>query len=126
MSFKSSFTIPAFAAISFCLICATSPAVAYADLGDQLAKLLADDGAADDHFGFSVAISGATAIVGTWHDDDNGSDSGSAYLFDVAAPPAVPPTSTATAPSASPTSSPSSPTGGRVRERNAVQIDCSS
>ncbi len=51
---------------------------AYADLGDQLFKLLPDDGAADDEFGVSVAISGATAIVGAYHDDD----SGSAYLFD--------------------------------------------
>ena len=59
-----------------------STAAAYADLGDQLAKLLADDGAADDHFGFSVAISGATAIVGAWRHDDNGENSGSAYLFD--------------------------------------------
>ena len=58
----------------------------YADLGDQLFKLLADDGAAGDHFGVSVAISpdgiGTTAIVGARWDDDNGSGSGSAYLFD--------------------------------------------
>ena len=31
-----------------------STAPAYADLGDQLAKLLPNDGAADDHFGVSV------------------------------------------------------------------------
>ena len=59
-----------------------STAPAYADLGDQLAKLLATDGAAVDEFGFSVAISGATAIVGALRDDDNGNASGSAYLFD--------------------------------------------
>ncbi|MCZ6611586.1 MAG: FG-GAP repeat protein [Planctomycetota bacterium] len=59
-----------------------SPAPAYADLGDQLAKLLADDGAAFDIFGISVAISGATAIVGAYLNDDNGAESGSAYLFD--------------------------------------------
>ena len=29
-----------------------------------------------------VAISGTTAIVGAYYDDDNGEDSGSAYLFD--------------------------------------------
>ncbi len=74
MSFKSSFRIPAVAVISFCLIVGTTPA--YADLGDQLAKLLADDGAADDLFGFSVAISGATAIVGADRNDDNGNNSG--------------------------------------------------
>ncbi len=50
--------------------------------GRQIAKLLPDDGAAGDLFGISVAISGATVIVGAWHDDDNGSNSGSAYLFD--------------------------------------------
>ncbi len=50
--------------------------------GQQIAKLLPDDGAADDNFGFSVAISGATAIVGAPFDDDNGNASGSAYLFD--------------------------------------------
>ncbi len=80
MRFKTSFTIPAVAAMSFCLIGGTTPASA--DLGDQLAKLLPDDGAADDAFGVSVGISGATAIVGADDDDDNGTDSGSAYLFD--------------------------------------------
>ena len=49
-----------------------STAPAYADLSDQLAKLLANDGAAGDHFGVSVAISGATAIVGARQDDVNG------------------------------------------------------
>ncbi len=59
-----------------------STAPAYADLGDQLAKLLPDDGAADDSFGISVAIGGSTALVGSSWDDDNGAQSGSAYLFD--------------------------------------------
>ena len=47
-------------------------------------KLTASDGAAGDSFGFSVSISGATgnevAIVGSFHDDDNGMNSGSAYI----------------------------------------------
>ncbi|MBN1795656.1 MAG: FG-GAP repeat protein, partial [Sedimentisphaerales bacterium] len=47
----------------------------------QQAKLLASDGAAEDYFGFSVAISGDTAIIGAYSDDDNGYDSGSAYIF---------------------------------------------
>ncbi|MEE8154937.1 MAG: hypothetical protein V3T53_08235 [Phycisphaerales bacterium] len=84
MSFKSSFTIPVVAALCFYFIGWTTPA--YADLGDQLAKLLPDDGALSDEFGYSVAISGATAIVGAWLDDDNGNKSGSAYLFAAAAP----------------------------------------
>jgi len=52
--------------------------------GSQLAKLLPDDGAAGDAFGWPVAIEGQIAIVGVPGDDDNGSISGSAYLFDVA------------------------------------------
>ena len=64
-----------------------STAPAHADLfdittGRQIAKLLPDDGAAFDWFGQSVAISGETAIVGAFGDDDNGDLSGSAYLFD--------------------------------------------
>ena len=54
-----------------------------ATTGTQLAKLLPQDGAADDHFGGSVAINGKIAIVGACWDDDNGEQSGSAYLFDV-------------------------------------------
>ena len=57
-----------------------------ADLGDQLFKLVADDCATDDRFGISVAINSTTAIVGAYLDDDNGTDSGSAYLFDATAP----------------------------------------
>ena len=49
-----------------------SSAPAHADLGDQLAKLLPNDGAEGDLFGHSVAISGETAIVGAIFDDDNG------------------------------------------------------
>ncbi len=86
MWFKSRVTTPAVAAISFCLRGCTSTAPAYADVGDQLFTLVPDDGAAGDSFGGSVAISGATAIVGARGDDDNGSQSGSAYLFDAAAP----------------------------------------
>ena len=59
-----------------------STAPAYADLGDQLFKLLPNGGADFDNFGVSVAISGTTAVVGAWHDNDNGPYSGSAYLFD--------------------------------------------
>lgn len=44
-------------------------------------KLLASDGAYDDRFGKSVSISGDYAIAGAWYDDDNGSGSGSSYIF---------------------------------------------
>ena len=50
--------------------------------GAQIAKLTASDGASSDRFGFSVAISGTTAIVGAYRDGDNGPQSGSVYLYD--------------------------------------------
>ncbi len=50
--------------------------------GAEIAKLLSSDGAAGDNFGRVVAISGTTALVGVYDDDDNGPESGSAYLFD--------------------------------------------
>lgn len=45
------------------------------------AKLNAFDGAGGDQFGFSVGVSGNTAIVGSPFDDDGGSSSGSAYVY---------------------------------------------
>ena len=47
----------------------------------QEAKLLASDGAAGDYFGISVSIQCDLVIVGAYRDDDNGVDSGSAYVF---------------------------------------------
>jgi len=44
-------------------------------------KLLASDGAWFDYFGYSVSISSDTAVVGAIMDDDNGTDSGSAYVL---------------------------------------------
>lgn len=49
--------------------------------GQQIAKLVPDDGAAFDTFGFAVSISGSNAIASSYKDDDNGSSSGSVYLF---------------------------------------------
>jgi hypothetical protein len=54
--------------------------------GTQIAELISSDSAAEDRFGRAVAISGANAIVGAYQDDDNGADSGSAYLFDIPSP----------------------------------------
>ena len=45
------------------------------------AKLTASDGAAGDLFGFSVALDGDTVVVGAFRNDDNGHDSGTAYVF---------------------------------------------
>lgn len=48
----------------------------------QTAKLTASDGAANDQFGASVAISGDTILVGAAYDDNaQGTDAGSAYVF---------------------------------------------
>ncbi|MHC4617057.1 MAG: hypothetical protein ACYTEQ_04815 [Planctomycetota bacterium] len=44
-------------------------------------KMTASDAGAGDRFGMCVSISGAYAIAGAPRDSDNGSDSGSAYVF---------------------------------------------
>ena len=44
-------------------------------------KLTASDGAAEDDFGISVAVSGEVVLVGASGNDDGGSNAGSAYLF---------------------------------------------
>ncbi len=46
-------------------------------------KLLADDGAPNDFFGFNVALSGDTAVIGATKVDDDirGVDVGAAYVF---------------------------------------------
>ena len=44
-------------------------------------KIVASDGSEEDSFGKSVAISGDYAIVGAYWDDDNGFNSGAAYIF---------------------------------------------
>ncbi len=46
-------------------------------------KLTASDGAASDFFGFSVAAGSGVILVGAPGDDDNGSSSGSAYLYNI-------------------------------------------
>ncbi|MEA2076929.1 MAG: FG-GAP repeat protein, partial [Candidatus Marinimicrobia bacterium] len=54
---------------------------------DQIIKAVASDRAANDHFGYSVAISGNYAIIGAYFEDQDssGTDSlskaGSAYIF---------------------------------------------
>ncbi|MBU0717317.1 MAG: FG-GAP repeat protein, partial [Planctomycetes bacterium] len=47
----------------------------------QEAKLLAEDGASYDLFGYSVALSGNTLVVGARYEDDAGSNAGAAYVF---------------------------------------------
>ncbi len=47
----------------------------------QEMKLTASDGAANDEFGFSAALSGEVAVIGAPNHDDGGLSSGSAYVY---------------------------------------------
>ena len=50
----------------------------------EVAKLIASDAEWSDGFGWSVAVSGTTAVVGAIRDDHSGLDrAGSAYVFDL-------------------------------------------
>ena len=51
--------------------------------GNQLTKITASDGDSSDNFGHSVAVGSGRIVVGAPYDNDNGSDSGSAYIFDL-------------------------------------------
>jgi hypothetical protein len=51
------------------------------DTFNEVFKLTANDGSAGDKFGFSVAIYNDYIVIGAYDDDDNGTDSGSAYVF---------------------------------------------
>jgi hypothetical protein len=48
----------------------------------EIQKLIASDGAAFDDFGFSVAIDGNHAVIGSYLDDDGASASGSVYFYE--------------------------------------------
>ncbi|MCA9274143.1 MAG: hypothetical protein KDA31_13990 [Phycisphaerales bacterium] len=50
--------------------------------GQELHKLTASDASSGDRFGSSIAVSGNLIVVGSIRDDDVGSSSGSAYIFD--------------------------------------------
>ena len=47
----------------------------------EQAKLMASDAQAGDWFGYSVAMSGDTVVVGAYYEDSGGSDAGAAYVF---------------------------------------------
>lgn len=47
----------------------------------QVAKLAAADGQTKDDFGYTVSISLDTVVIGVPRDDDDGANSGSAYVF---------------------------------------------
>ncbi|WP_198552528.1 FG-GAP repeat protein [Psychromonas sp. MB-3u-54] len=50
-------------------------------LWSQQAKLIGSDVETDDESGYSVALSGDTALLSAVRDDDNGTDSGAVYIF---------------------------------------------
>ncbi len=50
--------------------------------GEQLHKLIPTDAAAYRIFGYSVAVSGDTIVIGANGDDDGAENSGAAYVFD--------------------------------------------
>ena len=52
--------------------------------GTLLTKLLPNDGDERDFFGGAVGIHGHTVIIGAWGDNGTGTDTGAAYLFDIA------------------------------------------
>ena len=52
------------------------------DLSASPTKLTAPDAAAGDHFGYSVDAASDKIVVGARSDDDNGTDSGSVYVYD--------------------------------------------
>ena len=51
------------------------------ELFGDVQKITASDGAASDNFGFSVSVSGNIIVVGAFGDDDDGSSSGSVYVY---------------------------------------------
>ncbi len=48
---------------------------------NQAAKLAPDDGDSGDYFGYAVALSGDTLVVGAYYDDDAAGNAGAAYVF---------------------------------------------
>lgn len=56
------------------------PGAGWSDM-TETAKLTASDGAKLDRFGVSVSVDGNTLVAGALCDDDNGGESGSAYVF---------------------------------------------
>lgn len=58
-----------------------------ATTGEFIIKITASDGEHGDSFGYAVALSGSTAIVGAYANDDNGLASGSAYVFTIRSTP---------------------------------------
>jgi hypothetical protein len=68
--------------LTLALILSTTVLTLHAQNWNEIINATASDAAASDTFGFSVAIDGDYAIVGAYFNDDDGTDSGSAYVFE--------------------------------------------
>jgi len=51
--------------------------------GTNEVKITASDGAAEDSFGWTVAVDDGKVAIGARNDDDNGASSGSVYVYDL-------------------------------------------
>jgi len=78
MTQNRTFTLSSSLTLSLLLTIFSFPALS--DI-DPVEILSAGDGAVNDQYGWSVAIDGNTAIVGSYLDDDGQSDSGSVYIY---------------------------------------------
>jgi len=88
MSLRTVLASPSFLHYRFLLVALVGVLVVFAapvqgQVNEDL-KLLPSDGAPGHEFGYSVAIDNGVIAVGARFDDDNGANSGSAYLFDAA------------------------------------------
>lgn len=54
--------------------------------GNQIARFFPADGSSGDQFGYSVSITDSFAAIGAVADGDNGSASGSVYIYDLSTP----------------------------------------
>jgi len=66
---------------TLCVVWCGAGQMALAQCDEGITKLLASDGEVDDHFGISVSVISNVVIIGSYCDDDNGTDSGSVYIF---------------------------------------------
>jgi hypothetical protein len=49
--------------------------------GNQIGSIISSDVGTGDRFGLSVAVASGRIVIGSYFDDDNGTNSGSAYIY---------------------------------------------
>lgn len=75
--------VTALAVVTLAIAAPGTPAAGQCNL-NELTRLTANDASVEDYYGWAVAVSGETMMVGAINDDDNGSQSGSAYIYHLA------------------------------------------